>query len=535
MFEHITRGIHRFIPLVAIILALAISTPALSQIIVEPDKNVEETVAEGVKQVVKHFNTILSEELKVSVTQKVTIYVCANQESFQKALSYRLNLNHFVAQEYAKIYSGFSSGTAMAIALRGDSNALRNPSKRTAITAHELFHQVQSQIVGGPLSSRYGGYKWFVEGTADLLGAKIMERLGLGTLAKWQLDQMNTLRNSPNHASPEEILRADWISFDEMVARKKSPYQVADMMILYLLERTGSMGFRYIPTYFHQLRKGFSGDRAFEQAFGITHETFSAEAQGWFKQVMAREGGVEIVAGGVPADLKVEIERLVGQTSQLFREKLGGGLTSQVRIVLAVDKAAYVENMMKEFGIKKEEAEKRAGNTTWWSYGSTTILNTGASAPADQRAFSIASCLALRHVDQLGGESTAKLNWFRYGFRDVLAAQSVEISGFSTFDRYRKVWLDVLKKANSRPSLNELASTEEWSSASSKYGNAVASRTADLAVLHLIEQKGQNGAKTWLESVKQGTDIMMAFERVFGISLDQFQDDFETSLKSALR
>ncbi len=535
MFEKTKRRIYRLTTLGTLILALAISTPALAEIIVKPEKDVEETVVEGVKQVVQHFNTILSEELKISLTQKVTIYVCANQESYQKTLSYRMNLNHFVAQEYVKIYHGFSSGTTRAIALRGDSRRLLNPSDRIAITAHELFHQVQSQIVGGPLSSRFGGYKWFVEATADLVGAKIMERLGMGTLAKWQLDRMNTLRNSPNHASPEEVLRADWNSFDDMVAQKKFPYHVADMMILYLLERTGSTGFQNIPTYLHQLRKGFSGDRAFEEAFGINYYKFSTEAQAWFEQVMAREGGVEIVAVGVPADLKAEIEKVVGQTSHLFKEKLGGGLTSKVRIVLAMDKASYVENMMKEFGIKKEEAEKRAGNTSWWSSGSTTIFNAGASAASDQRAFSIAGSMAHRQVDQLGGESAAKLTWFRFGLRDVLAAQAVEQCGFSTLDKYRKVWLDVLKKANSWPSLNELTSAKEWSSASSKYGNAVISRTADLAVLHLIEQTSLNGAKSWLESVKQGTDAMTAFEKVFGISLDKFQDQFETSLKSALR
>jgi hypothetical protein len=63
----------------------------------------------------------------------------------------------------------------------------------------------------------------------------------------------------------------------------------------------------------------------------------------------------------------------------------------------------------------------------------------------------------------------------------------------------------------------------------------VIARTADLAVLHLIEQTGLNGAKAWLESVKQGTDAMTAFEKVFGMSPDKFQAEFETSLKSTLR
>ena len=529
MFKNIKKKIYRLSILCPLILVLAITTSVLAEIIVDPDKNVEESIVEGVKQVVQHFNTILNEELKVSLTQKVTVYVCANQESFQKKLSYQMNLGHSVAQEYAKMYNGYSSGSA--IALKGDSSALRNPSTRAAVTAHELFHQVQSQILRGPLN-KSGGYKWFFESTADLLGAKVTERLGLGTLAKWQLDRMNTLSNSPNHASPEEILRADWNDFDAMVATKKSPYQVADMMILYLLERSGSTGFQNISTYLHQLRKGFPGDQAFEQAFGINYYKFSEGAQAWFNQVMSRKGGVEVVAVGVPVDLKTEIEKLADQTSQLFQEKLGAGLTSQVRIVLVVDKTAYVENMMREFGIKKEEAEKRAGNTTWWSSGSTTILNAGASTASDQRAFSIAGSLALRQVDQLGGESAAKLTWFRYGLRDVLAAQAVELSGFSTLDKYRKVWLDVLKKANSWPSLNELTSAKEWSSASSKYGIAVISRTADLAVLHLIEQAGLNSAKVWLESVKQGADAMTAFEKVFGMSLDKFQTEFETSLKS---
>lgn len=532
MFKNLKRQTFGLKILCALILALVISTPVLAEIIVEPDKNAEEAVVEGVKQVVQNFNTILSDELKVSLTRKVTIYVCANQEGFQKILRDRLKVNHFASQDYAKIYSGFSAGTA--IALKGDSRALRNPSDRAAITAHELFHQVQSEMIRGS-SGRSSGHKWFFESTSDLLGAKVMERLGLGTLAKWQLDRVNILRNAPSYVSPEDILRVNWDNFDEMVANKKLPYHVADMMILYLLERTGPTGFQNISKYFSQVGKGFNGDRAFEQAFGITHAKFSEEAQVWFKQVMAQEAGVEVVAAGVTADLKAEIEKLVGQTSQLFKEKLGSSLTSQVRIVLVADKSGYIENLMKEFGIKKEEAEKRAGNTTWWSSGSTTVFNTGGAMTPGQRAFSIAGSLALRQVDQLGGEAAAKLTWLRFGLRDVLAAQAVELSGFSTLAKYRKVWLDVLKKANSWPSLNELTSAKDWSSASSKYGSAVATRIAELAVLHLIEQKGLNPSKIWLELVKQGTDAMTAFEKAFGMSLDKFRVDFETSLKSALR
>ncbi len=96
--------------LTALILAVALSASACAEIIVQPDKNADESTVEGVKQVVQHFNAILSDELKISLTEKVTIYVCANQESFQRTLSYRMNVNHFTAKEYAKIYTGLSSG-----------------------------------------------------------------------------------------------------------------------------------------------------------------------------------------------------------------------------------------------------------------------------------------------------------------------------------------------------------------------------------------------------------------------------------------
>ena len=78
MFKNIKKKIYRFNTLCTLILALAISTSALAEIIVEPDKNVEEPVVEGVKQVVQHFNTILTEELKVSLTRK-GYYLCLRQ------------------------------------------------------------------------------------------------------------------------------------------------------------------------------------------------------------------------------------------------------------------------------------------------------------------------------------------------------------------------------------------------------------------------------------------------------------------------
>ena len=98
------------------------------------------------------------------------------------------------------------------------------------------------------------------EGSADYVGARIAEKLGVVNLASWKQQRINQLRKSASHASPQEIAYPSASQWTALIENKKSPYEVADLMLLFVLEQTGK-GSEAVADYFRLSGKLMDGNK----------------------------------------------------------------------------------------------------------------------------------------------------------------------------------------------------------------------------------------------------------------------------------
>jgi aminoglycoside phosphotransferase (APT) family kinase protein len=123
-------------------------------------------------------------------------------------------------------------------------------------------------------AARGGKGAYFLsEGSADLVGATVAERLGHQSLEKWKLERVNTLRRSPTNASPTEILRTDLEKWSALLEAKLHPYELADLMVFHLMAKAG-VGLQAFATYYQALGARSNAAGAFRATFGLEEGAF---------------------------------------------------------------------------------------------------------------------------------------------------------------------------------------------------------------------------------------------------------------------
>lgn len=485
---------------------------------------------EMVQKTVDEFNDILRTDMGVTLDRDVKVYVCPTQDSYRQLLQREFGQTSVEAGRISKVTSGFSRGKSNAIAVNLDLSFGRSIAYRAyKTTAHELFHQVQYQLAGNNLGK---SFYWMKEGTADLVGAAVAEKVGYQSLDKWKLDQGNILRKAETHVSPQAILITNLDQWTTLIEKKQHPYEVSDLMVFYLMKQTGAGGYRAIAEYYRLVGQGIGNDEAFERAFGITSEKMVTGFQVWFAETSAQSANIEIVAApDISAECRDDFSRGADLSRQFFVDNWGGDIRSSMRFVLTSGKQAYAAAITKEFGMTAAEAEQRAKNSTWWYSGSTTIYDMGALTAKPQRIFAISHSLVKRFAHETAPQKNlAQLLWLINGASEAVASQIVERSGAYTTEQYRNNWFITLGKAGTLPGLAELNTEQAWNQAKVKYGSAVVSRTAALAGLYLLEKHGAPAFHTWCKVVKETGNAETAFQQVFGMTVAEFYEEFSSYL-----
>ena len=73
------------------------------------------------------------------------------------------------------------------------------------------------------------------EGSADYVGARIAEKLGVMNLVSWKQQRINQLRKSATYASANELAFLSASEWTTLMEAKKYPYEVSDLMLLFVL------------------------------------------------------------------------------------------------------------------------------------------------------------------------------------------------------------------------------------------------------------------------------------------------------------
>lgn len=509
--------------------------PGSAELKVVAEPETDPAHVEMVQKTVNAFNESLRVDMGITLDRNVKVFICPTRESYRQVLQRELGQSSADAERISKVSGGFSSGQSNAVAVYVDrSGGLTASSRAYKTTAHELFHQVQYQLAANKMGK---SFYWMKEGTADLVGAVVAEKVGYQSLDKWKLDQVNTLKKAETHVSPQEILITNLDQWTTLMEKKQYPYEMSDLMVFYLMQQTGTDGYRAIANYYRLIGQGTTNDEAFERAFGITSSKLVAGFWGWFVENSVQSARIEVIAApDVPAAWLDDFNRGAELSRQYFIDYWGRDIYSSMRFILTTGKQAYAAAMMKEFGISAADAEQRAQSSVWWYIGSTTVYDTNTLTTKRQRVHVIANSLIRRFAQETAPQQQLEdLLWLVNGVADVVASRIVERSGAYTMDQYRNAWITTLGREAVLPGLAELSTAPSWKQAKAKYGTEAVNRTAALAGWYLLEKHSPAAFNKWCKAVKETGSAEIAFQQVYGMTTAQFYEEFSSYLARTVK
>ena len=518
--------------LVSILFLLLLAMPRIvsAAIIVLEEPGSDPILTQNVRQVTEAFDSVMSHEMNANVTQDVRVIVTPNRDSYAIVLQRELGQPKDAAERSARVTSGFFAPKRHAIALNGDAPQMKYLGGVASVVAHELFHQIQGQLEG---LERYRLY-WMSEGTADYVGALVADRLGVLNLEGWKKQRINILRKTPNHASPQEMDNLTLAQWTTLMEQKKAPYEIADLMVFFLLDQSNRKSLSAIAEYFRRCGNLKDGKKALSAAFGLDADTFADRFSVWLANLMGQSGSVEVEAfGTAPAAWIAEVKNIAAITTGLLAVKWNIPLQSNLRIVVCASVDNFTRALTHELGIAPEEAEKF--RTEAWRYTrGTAVIQASAYSSGQARVQAESEMLSrMWFADAIPASSTNRLYWLHAGGIFYTASLTTDSLIPGSSDRKRDFWLRQLD--GETPSLRELAELQNYQASVKRLGNRRVEAVSSLATALLLEKYGVDSYGKWLRAAKEKSDPRIAFAAVYGLSWEAFADEFAAWLAPRLK
>lgn len=484
--------------ILAVFVLLSSSCFAAIHVIEEP--GVDAVMAKNVRTVVASFDQLLAEEMKVSLNHDVKVFIAPTQGAYANVLQRELGQSRDAAERNAKVTGGMSHVRHQAVALNGESSVMKSLGSVATLVAHELFHQIQGQLEG---EKRYRLY-WMSEGSADYVGARIAEKLGVANVESWKQQRINQLRKSSSYASPNELAFLSSSQWTTLMENKKSPYEVSDLMLLFVLDRSGK-GIDAIAEYFRLCGKVMDGNKALSGAFGVDLATVNVEFLPWLTSRLAKTGEVDMETIGSVPDAWLKSTQLGANRAVGFiTEKLGILPTSSFRLFVAASSEDYIRALTKELGISPDIAATRKNEI--WRYSKGVAIIQAAAIRSDALRARIGGLTLARMWmdDYLPRKSAEPLYWLRQGSALLIGGDQ----------ELRESWKKLL--AGERPLLSDLGTQADFAQAEKRFGGSKVEAMCGMAVSFLVETHGMEKLGEWLTQTKGKGDATAAFISVYG-------------------
>jgi hypothetical protein len=194
---------------------------------------------------------------------------------------------------------------------------------------------------------------------------------------------------------------------------------------------------------------------------------------------------------------------------------------------LTRNRKAFMTEAMSRFGISEIEANRVGKGVDALAGNSLIIINVDGTPTARQRTFLLAHELTHQYQRQLAGAKAGEVKWMLEGMAEAVGVQVVARQGFMSVENYKANWQTGISMAKSKPSLTDLRTSQEWSSALSAYGSGLTYKTAGLSSLILIEQHGIQSVIKYFEALGKGQSSNEAFRNAFEADMLQFERDME--------
>ena len=341
--------------------------------------------------------TLFTDDMKANgatLRHAVHVYVAATQEDYVRVITEQFEESEDEAQAIAAVSGGWTGGRRGLTALNGAAGVMKSASDRKSTAAHELFHQMQYELADGNDTGESSIF-WLEEGTADYVGARIAEKAKGKTLHKWSLDTLDDLRMAESTVKPESLVHCTMEQRMQLMEKRYHSYQMADAMVLCLMEHQKGKELASILQYFRALQSDKGGEKAFEQAFGMTHAAFLKRFRAWYQNEMkrpveltfsARPGVPDSLAPSMKADAKTAAARVQQAFGQLPRGRYD--------VVLCGSEQDFAAAIAEHCAVMPDEAQKLADGNLWIENGSTIVLQVSELQDARQQEYAMAMLLA---------------------------------------------------------------------------------------------------------------------------------------------
>ena len=193
------------------------------------------------------------------------IVLVKDRPAYLSELQRRFALDELQANRIAKGTDAMSGGAQIVMNIAG----VPNERRKTFLTAHELTHFYQRAT-----GVRAGAVKWLLEGGADFMGARIVERKGFFSLAAYRNNWLSGLRSYPVKPHLSALRSSE--GWSDSISRYGSDltYKSAALAVLMLTERYGEGA---LWRYFALAGQGKNAETAFFESFGCTLQEFETE------------------------------------------------------------------------------------------------------------------------------------------------------------------------------------------------------------------------------------------------------------------
>ncbi len=483
------------------------------RISVHAEGKVEERSLEDVKRAAENFSPYLQVQMGASLKRPVELYVSGEEASYCTVLEREFGLSAEEAAQVASISGGWSGGSSHITAINASAGVMSTGGDRYNTTSHELFHQLQHELSHGK-DVEESSLFWLEEGTADYVGAALSEHLGGKPQWKWHSDVKAALIRAESTVRPESIQHCNFETRKKLMGKEYHTYQVADLMICYLLQRFPEE--RRLPLladYFRALAESENGEEAFQQVFGVELPVFLEEYRTWW-QSFARQPVVFHYHEQESSPAQAVRAEMEASQAWLGRN-LGSQLRGEYQVVLSPSEAAMAEALAKYTEMPAKEAVQMSERSLCIENGGLLVLNAGHLHEPQQRAFSLGMLIMRTYERQmLGSSKETGYAWLLHGAAYLAGvSRQAEVSGYSVRDYLRSAKDNV--QGRNLPRAMELRSEEDYRRAVEKYGEKEIASLTELAAYELVKRHGWGSFARFLQETARSRDGGQAFRKVY--------------------
>jgi hypothetical protein len=223
--------------------------------------------------VVRGVATVLTRDLGLPVPERVTVYIYSSRAVFEQGLVSDGRLPGVRAAELGEFAIGVGKRRQLLLHNLGGPPAARDWIR---LVAHELTHVTQIELAQGEGRAE----QWLAEGMAEWAAFKVLERLGLDTLAERRATAIGHVRDHPalrdGRLDLERLGTPGGFTARHLSEGSLETYQLSFLMTDYLIRRHG---FASLLEYFRGLGAGRDRYEGFRRGFGQTLEDFEREVR----------------------------------------------------------------------------------------------------------------------------------------------------------------------------------------------------------------------------------------------------------------